>query len=574
MAQSLSNLPIGAKIKFGKHSVNGETAQDIIWLVVAKNHSGYPANSVTLLTEKGIDVRPYDARESSNTDSNRGGYGNNYYPHSNISQWLNSSASSNWYSPQHTYDAPPSSSNVSFGTQYVDRPGFLYNFSSSERNAIPSTTIRCLQPTIDGGKYADISAQVFLPSLTEVTGEILNNIAEGARWSFFQTSPSLMAKLTNQVVENTTLNYALTMGANHDWWLRTPNPTSSYFLRYVSEGGATTYNTSPSGGSIGVRPAMNLTSTLSVSDTTDSDGCYTAVWNSAPPVPTTLNVPTIYGGKSTTISWSGVTDPDGDSVTYQLEMAVNGGSYTTLYSGANLSYTTSVTYGTTSVQFRLKAVDSQGASSGYITSTSRTVINNIAPVISGSNTNLGTKNGEFSQTYTITDTDGNTVTVTEAIDGVAIRSYVVTLGATNTVSVTGNTWLALANGNHTITITATDGRDTSVRTYTFTKSVSSFTIQNTTPLSASTKPVRIKVSVERAIPAGAVFKVEVCRNGFDSTKTWEDATSSVTGNQAHVFQTEIASPSAGKWGILYRVTVNRNGKSGECWVKSIGGNFE
>ena len=43
MAQALSNLPIGAKVKFGKYSVNGEAAQSIIWLVVAKNHSSTPA---------------------------------------------------------------------------------------------------------------------------------------------------------------------------------------------------------------------------------------------------------------------------------------------------------------------------------------------------------------------------------------------------------------------------------------------------------------------------------------------------------------------------------------------------
>ena len=49
MAQLLSNLPIGAKVKFGRYSVEGEPAQDIIWLVVAKNHNSvptYPSNSV------------------------------------------------------------------------------------------------------------------------------------------------------------------------------------------------------------------------------------------------------------------------------------------------------------------------------------------------------------------------------------------------------------------------------------------------------------------------------------------------------------------------------------------------
>ena len=76
-------------------------------------------------------------------------------------------------------------------------------------------------------------------------------------------------------------------------------------------------------------------------------------------------MPTVYGGKSTAISWTKVTDPDGDSVTYQLEMATNGGSFSILYTGANLTHTTVVPYGTTSVQFRVKAIDSNGASSGY-----------------------------------------------------------------------------------------------------------------------------------------------------------------------------------------------------------------
>ena len=56
MAQILSNLPLGALIKFGKHQVGTETAEPIIWMVADKNHSGYPANSVTLNAQKIIDT--------------------------------------------------------------------------------------------------------------------------------------------------------------------------------------------------------------------------------------------------------------------------------------------------------------------------------------------------------------------------------------------------------------------------------------------------------------------------------------------------------------------------------------
>ena len=51
MSQLLSNLPTGAKVKFGKFQVNSETAQPIVWTVVAKNHQctpAYPTNAITL----------------------------------------------------------------------------------------------------------------------------------------------------------------------------------------------------------------------------------------------------------------------------------------------------------------------------------------------------------------------------------------------------------------------------------------------------------------------------------------------------------------------------------------------
>lgn len=575
MAQSVSNLPIGAKIKFGKHSINGETAQPITWIVVAKNHSGYPANSTTFLTEKIIDLRALDANEPGNPgNANILVRGNNNYNLSNLAQWLNKDTTP-WFEKTHPYDTAPDNANIdeSAPTGYTSRPGFLSNFSTSEKNAIPTTNII----TMTGQTTTETKGfKLFLPSISEVgvTGDgSISTVPDGALWEYFKGSRSKTATLTQQVM--TWASYRPSSSTTtYTWRLRSAWGDTGGFSFRVDENGAGAVRAANEG-SVGVRPAMNLLSTQYVSDTTDSDGCYTMVWNSAPPIPTTLNVPTtIYGGKQLTISWSGVTDPDGDAVTYQLERSLDGGEYSEVYSGPNLSYVTTIVAGVKNVQFRLKATDSFGASSGYISSTSRTVINNVAPTISGSDSNLGTKSAEFSQTYTVNDSDGNTVTVTEKIDGVTIRSYVATLNATNTFSVTGTTWLSLSNGSHTMTITATDGSDTTVRTYTFTKSVSSFAVRNITPLAASTKPIRIKIVVDREIPVGATFKVEVCRNAFDSNLVWEDATSSVTGNQAHVFQTEIASPSAGKWGIYIRVTVNRNGKAGECWVKSIGGNFE
>lgn len=570
MAQNLSNLPIGAKVKFGKHSINGETAQDIIWVVVAKNHTGYPTNSVTLLTERIVDMRCFDAAEPNSPNSDVQEYGLGRYELSNIRQWLNSSSDS-WYVAQHTYDQAPNGTYTTKRTEYNTRPGFQRYFSSSERNAILSTPIIYYDYSVGNKTVTD---KIFIPSYREITGTDSSPFnVEGTRWVYFTTN-SMLAKLSQQAYTNS-MSTTTSDPATSNWFWMTRSVLRSerdrvYALHNTAPGSYSTF--APNDGSLGVRPAMNLSTTLSVSDTTDGDGCYTFNWNSAPPVPTTLNVPTIYGGKSATISWSSVNDPDGNAVTYQLEQSVNGGAFTTIYTGANLSYSTVVPYGTTNVQFRARATDSLGASSGYITSTNRTVINNNAPTIDGTNSSLGTKSSEFTQTYKVTDAENNPVTVVESIDGVQIRSYVVTLGATNSFSVTGNTWLSLTNGSHTMTVRATDGVDTTTRTWTFVKSVNSLTITTRNPMATNTRPTRIKVIVNKTIPAEATMKIEACNNGFDSSPTWEDITTSMNNGLIHLFSN--TTKTATQWGVRIRVTINRNGGSGACYVSSIGGNWE
>lgn len=574
MAQALSNLPIGAKVKFGKYSVNGEAAESIIWLVVAKNHTStpaYPSNSVTLLAEKIIDLRAVDGKEPNNSDSERAERGNNRYSLSNLDQWLNKDGVV-WYSAQHSTDTEPSNVNVTYETGYATRPGFLNMFTTYEKNAILDTTIRVKKVSADGGSYENISRKVFLPSGTEIGDTRQTDYIEGAKWAYFD-SGSRSVSLTPQAYNNTlSTEKPGKEGAAWGWWLRTPWDTTSTSLSVVTTGGyAAGY--SAYYGRYGVRPALNLSSTISVSDTSDSEGCYTFIWNSAPSNPASIVVPsTIYGGKSNPISWGSVTDPDGDTITYQLECSVNGGVYSQIYSGAATTYNHLVTFGTTSVTYRVKASDPSGANSAYTTSATKTVTNNNAPVISGSDANLGVKSSGFTGTYTVTDANNNAVTVTESIDGVQIRSLVATLGQAITYGVTGTTWLALANGSHTLTIRATDGIDSTVRTYTFTKLVNSFKIQNATPWTSTTMPSRIMVVITRNLPSEATFKVEVCNNGYDASPKWEDATDAVKSGLIHVFTNK--TKTASNWGVLVRVTVERNGATGACYISAIGGNFE
>ena len=589
MAQLLSNLPVGAKVKFGKHRVNNETPWSIVWTIVAKNHSStpaYPSDSVTLHSTSIVDLRAYDAREPNSISSavDRANYGNNRYPVSNIHQWLNSRAGAGeWWVSAHTYDAAPTDDLVYRPTGYKDRPGFLNSFTEEEYNAILSTTIRVVNPSYDVNTtkevpaISDISAKIFLPSMTEIgAGNMYGD--DGTSWGYYTSATERACGIMREVIDNTLYSDKPSNSTTMwQYWLRTPRTSSLNEAQVIiSSGGATSYLVFQ--GHTGVRPALNLASSLLVSDTVDGDGCYTFEWNSAPYAPNSITVPSvIYGGKTNVISWSTAVDPDGDAIDYQLECQVNDGEYSLLYRGKALSYSHILPFGTTKALYRVKSIDTHGVSSGYTTATIRradngSIINNTAPLISGADANLGVKSTGFTGTYSVNDANGNAVTVTEAIDGVPIRTLVATLGVEITYGVTANTWLALPNGSHTLTISATDGIDTSVRRYTFTKLVDSFTIQNSTPWESADMPSRIMLVVTRNIPPTATFKVEVCNNAHDASPTWENATDAVLSGLVHVFNNR--TKTASKWGVKFRVTVNRNGATGACYISAIGGNYE
>lgn len=105
MAKALSTLAVGALVKDTGTLYNGKP---VVWKIADKGHAGYPANSVTLITERIISLKCFDAMEPSNSDSNRRSYGNNRYIFSNLRQWLSAQRpQGRWYSAQHGRTAPP-----------------------------------------------------------------------------------------------------------------------------------------------------------------------------------------------------------------------------------------------------------------------------------------------------------------------------------------------------------------------------------------------------------------------------------------------------------------------------------
>ena len=306
-----------------------------------------------------------------------------------------------------------------------------------------------------------------------------------------------------------------------------------------------------------------------------TSGQITVINNTAPSAPASITVPnTVYGGQSNIVTWGAATDPDGDAVTYALERQVDGGDWSQIYTGSALSYTDTVTRGWTSVAYRVKAVDSRSASGPYATSPTRTVNNNLAPTVTcsqASGTNLGTKNTGFSIDYSVSDPDGDTVTVKEAIDGEVKRTFTATPGTTYTFQVTGETFMKVLNGDHTLTITANDTKMDTVHKLLFKKEITAAMITLTEPVEADAKIAVCVLSVNGSIPADANFEVKVTNNGKDTTPTWEDCTNAVKTGANHVFTNNTQTNG---WAFNFKVTVSRGASGQGGYINSVQGGFQ
>lgn len=542
---------------------------------------------------------------------------------------------------------------------------FLNLFDDDIKNAIKQVKIPYQNGTGSGGSVASgsngLSCKIFLLSGYEVGWTTSDNSyfpRDGAKLSYFSSGTGTSAN--NKRIAK--LN-----GSPTSWWLRSPYTSNTSHVCYVSSNG--NYNHWDYGNSIGVRPALVLDSSLSVSD----DGSVQT--NQPPTTPTSISVPeNISGGSTITISWGASTDPDGNLEGYIVERSDNGGSsWSQIYQGRSTSTTTTIPFGTEMVMFRVCAYDTYGEKSGwrtsanktvvnnrapaappsisvplkpaggekltvtwtastdadgnlegyelerqwdgagaftqiykgaalsfqddipkaehtsvvyrvraydsfasyssYMTSPSRTIDNNTAPVIACDlSGDLGEKSEGFSVPYTVSDAEQQEVSVVEKVGDMVKRTYKATLDEQATFEVTGEYFQKILNGAQTVQIVATDSAGkSSTLELTFTKAVHKAVITLSEPLAVEEQITVAVLAITGKIPADATQLVELTNNGNDPEPVWEDATADVKVGRNYVFKNK--SQSAG-WAFNFRVTVER-GESGEDGnIVSIQGGFQ
>ena len=190
--------------------------------------------------------------------------------------------------------------------------------------------------------------------------------------------------------------------------------------------------------------------------------------------------------------------------------------------------------------------------------------------VGASGTDLGEKNEPFALSYTVTDGDGDPMTITEKVNGVvlAVRENVAT-STELTVQCLSEKALfqQILNGENTLVLKADDGKATTEWTATFTKNVTHAVLSLAQPLTADDTITVAALTLEGSFPADMSLTVELTNNALDDSPVWENCIDIQRGeSRAFVHHAFTNKTAARGFAFNYKVTIAR-GASG------VGGNI-
>ena len=283
------------------------------------------------------------------------------------------------------------------------------------------------------------------------------------------------------------------------------------------------------------------------------------------------------GDKKQAFSVSYTVNDEDSRDTLTITEKLNGTTVRTINNAVrNQSYSFSVT----SSQFAnlklyetntIKITVSDGTLSATRTYTFRKT--NTAPVINYTgNNNLGIISSKPTIKYTVTDAEGDRITITERLNGKVLQTYTVSSGTSCTVNIPNMSWLGCGNSTNTIEINARDtAGGSSNKSITFRRAIDRIeVITNPIKTNKAVTKISLEVGWNTENASGQVF---VCNNAYDTSPTWENMTSSVGSNL--VYNLTNKTKTASNWGVSVKVIVKKDGGStGEVSLYSIKGTYE
>lgn len=203
--------------------------------------------------------------------------------------------------------------------------------------------------------------------------------------------------------------------------------------------------------------------------------------------------------------------------------------------------------------------------------------NNMAPIISGKDLDLGELETDLFYEYSVTDPEKDESFVTISLDNnVITKRFKVVDGQQYKIDLKGLDFLAIPPGRHTLVIEAEDDKGfISQRRITFVRVVKRLVMKLHPDKIIETDELANRALVSTAgmyVARGAELKIEVCNNAFDDEPTWEDATAMALSERAYNFTNE--TKTADKAGIDIRMTIDKKDAQNLSYISTVGGSFD
>ncbi len=438
---------------------------------------------------------------------------------------------------------------------YIDEEGYIGGFNGANEKAVyvRPAMIFDYNATVNADGSITVNTAPSTPGNISVPGSIQGGSTITVSWS---SSSDAQGNLEG---------YKLERSINGGAWSQVYQGSGTSATNYVAFGTNT------------VTYRVKAYDTMGAESGYRTSAAVTVLNNTPPGTPQGITVPVnVRGGNPITISWGGSADAENNLAGYELERSVNGGAWSQVFRGAQLSHADNITFGWQTVAYRVRAYDAYSAYSGYATSETRAVDNNRPPQIvcafqSGSD--LGIKSSGFSFSYTVNDTDNRTgdVTVTETLNGTKRKEFQPELGAENTFTVDGQEFQCLPNGKHSISIAASDGKEAATYTLAFTKEVTSACIMLETPRDADNRIKVCALAVSGYIPEDALYRVLVTNNAKDMEPEWEDCTQAVKNGANYLFSNQTAENG---FAFNFKISVSRGESGTGGYITSVQGGFQ
>lgn len=225
---------------------------------------------------------------------------------------------------------------------------------------------------------------------------------------------------------------------------QTIQTTTAESINYTVPLGTTTFQAR-------VRAKDNLGFT-STDYTTSSE--VTVVNNQPPTAPGSIDVANVVSGQTATITLTAATDPDGTIASYIYERSVDGQAWEQIANVNSLTQTDQVSAEWGTVAYRAKAVDDDGGSGPYVTSTTQ-VVNSGWVILAGPSPSMGEQSAPFNFQITPSisgESTADQIAVSIMLDGKSIYSDSVAQGVQISVEIDTRT---MTTGNHSIAVSAT-----------------------------------------------------------------------------------------------------------------------